>query len=156
MEVYTSVCYSNMAILEFFFTELVGGANFSPILILRWFLIFAFRKSCAHMVDVGQPPVKRRRPKLSLTKSSDSRVNSDERYVTPRLEEQSQKEHVNEASDDLAHETYFSANFKTVCSTVLSEISPERHVFNDGEINTVQRFMELPSKKHMRGQRAMQ
>ena len=107
------------------------------------------------MVDVDKgPPAKRRRLKLSLTKPARaSSSGSDDKYVTPRLlEEHSQEENVNQneaSEEDLAHhEAYFSANFKTVCSTVLSEISPERHVFNDTEISTVQRFMELPSKKH--------
>ena len=78
----------------------------------------------------------RRKLKLSLT---ESRTRSD-------VEEQAQEEHVNEASDNHEHEAYFSANFKSVCSAVLSEDSPERHVFSDGEASTVQQFMDLPSK----------
>ena len=75
----------------------------------------------------------RRKLKLSLTESR-------------TVEEQAQEEHVNESSDNHEHEAYFSANFKSVCSAVLSEDSPERHVFSDGEASTVQQFMDLPSK----------
>ena len=43
-------------------------------------------------------------------------------------------------SDD---EAYFSANFKAVCCSVLSEDCPESHVFTEDEKSTVERFMSL-------------
>jgi hypothetical protein len=43
-------------------------------------------------------------------------------------------------SDD---EAYFSANFKAVCCSVLSEDCPESHVFTEDERSTVERFMSL-------------
>ena len=44
------------------------------------------------------------------------------------------------------NEAYFSANFKSVCSSVLSEGSPERHVLTDDEAGIIHSFMNLPRK----------
>lgn len=44
------------------------------------------------------------------------------------------------------NEAYFSANFKSVCSSVLSEGSPERHVLTDDEAEIIHSFMNLPRK----------
>ena len=46
-------------------------------------------------------------------------------------------------SDD---EAYFSANFKSVCCSVLSEDCPERHVFTEDERSAVERFMSLSGR----------
>ena len=43
-------------------------------------------------------------------------------------------------------EAYFSANFKAVCGSFLSEESPERHVFTEDERSTVRHFMSLSSR----------
>ena len=48
--------------------------------------------------------------------------------------------------DEGDNEAYFSANFKSVCNTVLSDGSPERHVFSDHEADIVQSFIYFPSK----------
>ena len=89
------------------------------------------------MIDGGQPLKKRRRLKLSLSKptqTSDYSAETDN--VSSQLDD--------EAGETAENEAYFSANFKSVCSSVLAEDSPERHVFTDVEAGIVKRFMDLP------------
>ena len=81
-----------------------------------------------------QRPTKRRKLKLSLSKydgkGSESPGNANSVIN-------------GEARDD---EAYFSANFKSICRTVLSESSPEKHVFTDHEVYLVKLFTDMPSK----------
>ena len=84
-----------------------------------------------------QRPAKRRKLKLSLTKSANSKGSA-----SPIVNFSSEID--GEATGD--DEAYFSANFKSICRTVLSGSSPERHVFTDHEIHIVKMFMDLPSK----------
>ena len=46
-------------------------------------------------------------------------------------------------SDD---EAYFSANFRAMCCSVLSEDCPESHVFTEDERSAVERFMSLSGR----------
>lgn len=81
--------------------------------------------------DGDQPLVKRCR--LSEHTDSSSPRNAD-----------SQGERGDRGAGD--NEAYFSANFKSVCSSVLSEGSPERHVLTDDETGIIHSFMNLPRK----------
>lgn len=53
---------------------------------------------------------------------------------------------VDEVRETSENEAYFSANFKSVCSSVLGKESPERHVFTENETKVVDLFMGLSSK----------
>lgn len=50
------------------------------------------------------------------------------------------------AIDENNDEAYFSTIFKSVCNFVLSENSPEKHVFSGFDIGVIHSFMDLPSR----------
>lgn len=81
--------------------------------------------------DWDHPLVKR----YKLSEHTDS---SSPRNADPQGERGDREQGENEA--------YFSANFKSVCSSVLSEGSPERHVLTDNETGIIHSFMNLPRK----------
>ena len=86
------------------------------------------------MSNEDKLPTKRRKLQLSISKPSGSL--KDCPNVSPLREEDREGD----------NESYYSANFKSVCSTVLSEGSPERHVFTEHEAGIVQLFMDLTSE----------
>jgi hypothetical protein len=104
------------------------------------------------MVDEErQPPVKRRKLKLSLSRCrsrGDARASlpSEEPEISSPLVEVEGRERV--GADD---EAYYSANFKAVCGRVLGEGSPEKHVLTESEAATVRLFMDLPGRWESRG-----
>ena len=82
-----------------------------------------------------QRPTKRRKLKLSLSKY-DGKNSTSPRHASSEIN--------GEATGD--DEAYFSANFKSICRTVLSGSSPERHVFTDHEMDLVKLFTDMPSE----------
>ena len=102
-----------------------------------------------------QPLTKRRRLKLSLTRCRSTAAvatpNGDLQDMGPQPEPAGAKNEDSRVGREGDDEAYFSANFKTVCGSVLAEGSPERHVFTDGERATVERFMCLSGKSKEAG-----
>ena len=61
----------------------------------------------------------------------------------PKAQLEPEPDPANHAAVEEHREAYYSANFKSIMKTVVSD-SPERHVISENGIKVVERFMALP------------
>lgn len=77
----------------------------------------------------------------SSTVEAASVLNEDD--TGPKAQLEPEPDPASHAAVEEHREAYYSANFKSIMKTVLSD-SPERHVISENGIKVVERFMALP------------
>ena len=102
----------------------------------------------AHEDEDAPPLKKRRKMKLSLSKSLETKDCTVRKDTNSALLDRAREPSENEdrGVETSENEAYFSANFKSVCNSVFAEDSFERHVFTESDRDVIKQFMALPSK----------